>query len=67
MKDEFIYLYIPIEFEMSDISDKKRGTNEEVRNKTNEHIIYYLKKFKIFFNTTTNCIIKKYLNFLNNI
>ena len=56
MKNEFIYLYIPIEFEMSDVLDKKRGTNEEVRNKTNEHIVYYLKNLDILYYTICGSI-----------
>lgn len=56
LKNEFVYLYIPIEFDMNDKSDLKRGTNEKVRNETNEHICYYLKSLNIPYHTISGSI-----------
>ena len=38
IKDNIIWIYLPIEFPLSDKSDIKRGLNEEVRNLTDENI-----------------------------
>ena len=46
-KNEFIYLYIPIEFSMKDTNDIKRGTNEEVRNLTDKYIQKYIEELNI--------------------
>lgn len=46
-KNEFIYLYIPVEFSMKDTNDTKRGTNEEVRNLTDKYIQKYIEELNI--------------------
>ena len=42
LNNKIVYLYIPIEFEMKEESDKLRGLNEDVRNLTDDNICMYL-------------------------
>lgn len=47
LKDKIIWLYLPIEFELKDLDDTQRGTNEEVREKTDFYIRQLIDFFKL--------------------
>ena len=47
LRNKVIWLYIPIEFQMQEVSDSLRGMNENVRYKTDDNIVRLLGECNI--------------------